>query len=144
MVASRRNGHTTVELLTEPHDLHFDTERERVVRFGGIVNGETVSDAEQRVTLPFTRSLGDLEMRKMGICQIPTIRTHELGAKDTHLIVSSLPLWKEGRTAPQRLADVVGKDRHGDLVELSEQLMRVAFGATGPTYDATILCARLR
>lgn len=145
MVASRRAGSLTIHLLSEPHDLGFDDERERVERFGGVVSGESVSDLDDTLTLPFTRTLGDLEMRKAGICQIPTIRTHDLTARDTHIIVSSQPLWKgEATTAPDRLAEVIAKGKDDGMVELAEQLMKVAFGATGPTYDATILCARLR
>lgn len=134
-----------LQLLSDPHGVADSAERERVERFGGLVNGSSVSDQDERYTLPFTRSLGDLEMRSAGVCQLPTIRTFDLGGRDTHLIVSSLPLWKgDSVMAPQKLADCVSKGKGACMVDIAEELMKVGFGASGPTYDATILCARLR
>lgn len=146
MVAFKKGGLNRLKLMSELHETADMEERERVIRFGGMIQeGGVVTDQEERCTLAVTRSLGDLEMRSAGVCQIPTIRSFDLGAKDTHLIVSSQPLWSgESRFAPQRLADVVGRGKWTCAVDLAEALMRVAFGGSGPTCDATILCARLR
>lgn len=146
MVASRRAGKTSVRLLSERHETGVQGEVERVKRFGGVVHGGVVSDADDKWALCVTRSLGNLEMRRAGVCQIPTVRTFALAARDTHVILSSQPLWAgDCVMAPDRLAGVVGDavGKGKGMVDLSEALMNVAFGASGPTHDATILCARL-
>ena len=144
MVASKRGGVTSLQLLSDVHRLEDEEEKERVERFGGLVKGTSVSDEDGHYTLSFTRSMGDLEMRSSGICQIPGIRTYNITSKDTHIILSTQPLWEDSEFAPQQFNDALAKYGDGCMVDLAEVLMQVAVGKTNPLCDATILCSKLR
>lgn len=147
ILASKHAGVTRLRLISELHEAALAEEKERVQRFGGVVRDAdgAVTDPDDTCCLAVTRTLGDLDMRRSGVCQLPTIRSFELGPRDTHVIVSSQPLWSgPSDFAPQRLAEVVAKDQWMCGRDLAEALMTVAFGAGGPTCDATILCAKLR
>lgn len=145
MIATKKSGRTQINMLSDSHRLDVAGEKERVQRFGGVVAGDSVSDEEGRYMLPFTRSLGDLEMRSSGVCQVPAIRTFNLCSKDSHVILSTQRLWTgSSMTAPQALNNIVENIGSNCMVDLSEVLMDAAFGASGPTHDATILCAKLR
>lgn len=144
MVASKRAGKLHVQLLSEVHRVDSEDEKERVERFGGRVNGSSVSDEEGHYVVSFTRSLGDLQMRSSGICQVPDIRSYDVSSRDTHIIVSTQRLWTDGEFAPQPFADAVATYGEGCMVDLAEILMDVALGKNTPISDATILCAKLR
>lgn len=145
MLVTRRTGNMQIQILSDSHHVNIKDERDRVQRFGGLVSGGSVSDEEGLFVLPFTRSLGDVEMRSAGICQVPAIRTFAVTSRDSHIIVSTQRLWGgDSCYAPCQLVDVVRKLGDGCMISMAEQLMKVAFGVSGPTHDATILCAKLR
>lgn len=145
MVVTKRSGKVQIRLLSDSHHIDQIDEKARVERFGGLVKNGSVSDEDGRYTLPFTRSLGDLEMRSSGVCQVPTIRSFDVNGRDTHIILSTQRLWSgSSLLAPPPLVDVMVRKGDACVVDLAEALMQVAFGVSGPTHDATILCARLK
>eukprot|EP00173_Palmaria_palmata_P001420 Plantae.Rhodophyta-Palmaria_palmata.ctg17893.p2 GENE.Plantae.Rhodophyta-Palmaria_palmata.ctg17893~~Plantae.Rhodophyta-Palmaria_palmata.ctg17893.p2 ORF type:complete len:125 (-),score=21.93 Plantae.Rhodophyta-Palmaria_palmata.ctg17893:155-490(-) len=85
-----------------------------------------------------TRSLGDGDMRELGIVDEPTIRSFEV-EEEGFCVVASDGLWdaQGGDVSPQVVADAVR--RHG-AVGCIDGLMDAACGSSrNPTDDCTIL-----
>lgn len=171
LAVSRRNGRATVELLTgramhvgdgatvasvfAPAHVHGDgSASDPEVRCGsdrGASDGTRCASWTKAPPLQSRLSLPQAGLRQsqdagqaLGCCERPTMRAFDVSARHSHVVVSTMRLWAgDDAFAPQRVADVFGNPDEC-VIDLAERLMRVCFGAGGPTHDASILCTRLR
>lgn len=92
-----------------------------------------------------SHSQNNIDGRIPGMPAVPTIRTYQLKPRDTHVIVTTQPLWTgSSPLAPKPIVDAVIALQDASVVDLAERLMKISFGISGPTMDATILCCKLR
>lgn len=146
LLGRRRSGVVQLQRLSTPHAPTLNEELERVLRFGGVVQGGGlfVADHLERRSLAVTRSLGDTEMRRVGVCQLPHIASMPVTHRDAVFALSTVPLWENmDVVAPERLSDVLNARLDGPM-EISHALLDVAFGPSGPATDATLVCMQLR
>jgi serine/threonine protein phosphatase PrpC len=144
VLGRRRGGITKLTRLSDRHSVGLELEKERVERFGGVIHRGFISDESERTSLGVTRSLGDTEMRKSGVCQLPQIGSIAITHRDCIVALSTIPLWEDVNSvvAPPELAKVVNAKLDGPL-EISQLLLETAFGVAGPACDATLVCMQL-
>jgi serine/threonine protein phosphatase PrpC len=148
-LARRHRGVVSLQRLGDAHSVAAcKDERERVERFGGIIHGAFVTDDSERRALGVTRTLGDVDLRRAGVCQLPQIGSIPVTHRDSYVMLCTSPLWDGPNTAaPPALSHVLNasNSRKDDgPFDVSRQLLDVAFGAAGPAADATLVCLQLR
>jgi serine/threonine protein phosphatase PrpC len=148
ILGRRRSGRVTLQRLTAAHRVGDDAgERARVERFGGTITAGHVADGGHARVLAVSRTLGDTDMRRAGVCQLPQIGSMPITHRDALVAVSTMPLWTgAGAVAPPDLSrhvDEARVARQGPF-ELSRRLLDAAFGSSGPAQDATLVCMQLR
>lgn len=145
LLGKRKAGLLNLLRLSIPHSVQYGPgEKERVERFGGVIHAGFVSDENENRSLAMTRTLGDTDMRKAGVCQLPQIASCPVTHRDSVVFLSTVPLWSGPESvAPPDLSSAVENARDGPF-DLSRRLLDVAFGDVGPANDATVICMQLR
>lgn len=84
IIVVSKNG---VKQLTTDHRLSSQEERERIIKFGGSIDGWYVRKAGSGL-MP-TRSLGDGFFKDVGVIAVPNVGKYEIDANDEWLIVAT-------------------------------------------------------
>jgi protein phosphatase 1L len=123
----RSSGHRA---LTRAHRADRADERDRVLSAGAELRGPYVLDPLTSRGLMITRSLGDRDLRRIGIISEPEIASFTLTPEDIGFVLATDGLWDvvpdedvaalcrntEAQRAADKLVDLVGRRRGEDNV----------------------------
>lgn len=160
MLVSKKNGRPIVELISDAvmhTSPNLDSACSSVSKSSRDSRESTpdtsihiVPDLEARFSFPKYRMLTDTTATNtsgdivQGACIVPTTRTFTISNIHTHVVVSTMRLWPgDDRFAPPHIASVFVAPVDKCVIDLAEELMKAAFGRSGPTHDCSVLCSRL-
>lgn len=124
------------------HRVSNAEERRRVESSGAKISGEYVFGNDHIMT-SVTRSLGDLELRNLGITDRPEVTRWPLTEKEDFLILATDGLWDayEGDITPQVASSMVGRHKliYGVKRKSPSEMLCNRAGHPGPLDDCTVL-----
>eukprot|EP00188_Purpureofilum_apyrenoidigerum_P003082 Plantae.Rhodophyta-Purpureofilum_apyrenoidigerum.ctg31327.p1 GENE.Plantae.Rhodophyta-Purpureofilum_apyrenoidigerum.ctg31327~~Plantae.Rhodophyta-Purpureofilum_apyrenoidigerum.ctg31327.p1 ORF type:complete len:274 (-),score=45.93 Plantae.Rhodophyta-Purpureofilum_apyrenoidigerum.ctg31327:212-1033(-) len=140
-------GEPDFQVLSTMHRVSNPEEKRRIEESGGTTDGDYVGDPNDIMKgLGVTRTLGDTEMRSLGVLDVPEITSWKLTPKDEVLLLASDGLWDaNGGLTPHQIGEHFYRYFQEGLSceKMCKEIFRLC-GPGGSYDDCTIVLARLK
>lgn len=139
------SGRERARYVTPMHRTIYESERNRIVKAGGLVmEGYVVDKATKAKGIGVTRTIGDSDMLKNGCIPTPEVKRLPLRTGDMSVVIATDGLWDvEGLVIGDVLKATRETRSEGAAERLAQSLMDIAV-QTGPSDDCTICTMTFR